>query len=257
MTARKRVGLALGAGSAKGLAHIGVIRALKEHDIPIDCIAGCSMGAIIGSMYACGTDLERLPGFLNAIDEKRFFDYTTSRRGLIAGNNFEDFLKLFTHTMNFEDLDFPYVCIAVDYLKARVHIFDKGPIYKAVRCSMSIPGVIAPSEYLGTIFVDGSVMERVPITACRTLRPDVVIGVDVGYAGTPMERPKSMLSIVRGCSDIMVWENTKKQIADADYMIMPRVSHIHSYSLKESDACIEMGYQETLEQVEAIKALIQ
>lgn len=255
--AKKKIGLALGAGSARGFAHIGVIRALKENNIPIDCISGTSMGAIIGSFYACGTDLERLPGFFKALDDKQFFDYTTSRKGMIAGKRFEELIKMFTKEMNFEELDLPFVCVACDIIKGESHTFNYGPIYKAVRCSMSIPGMITPYEYLNTVFVDGAVLERVPIDACKTFNPDIVIGVDVGYAGTEKTKPRTFLETLLSASDIMSWEITKKQILKADHMIMPNVRDVTPYRLKDIDICIQAGYDEAIKQMKDIKELIK
>lgn len=254
----KKVGLALGAGSSRGLAHIGVIRALKEENIPIDCVAGTSMGAAIGAMYVCGCDLEMMPGFLEQIDEKLFFDYKIPKKGVIGGNKFEELLKLFTKGMSFEETEIPYCCVACDLLKGKAHVFDAGKIYPAVRCSISIPGVFEPYHYQHSVFVDGAVVDRVPITACREMaaKPDVVIGVDVGYAGTPNHLPKNMIDTLMITFDIMGWEAARLKMRLADYMIMPKLSHIDPYKINQAKECVELGYAETMKQMPGIKRLL-
>lgn len=252
----KKIGLALGSGASRGLAHIGVIKALEENDIPIDCISGCSMGAAIGGMYASGTDINFLPGFLEEINEKVFFDFRIPKKGVIAGKRFEELLKLFTKNKSFDDLDIKFSCIACDLLKGKGTVFTEGKLYQAIRCSVSIPGAFEPYKYKGGIYVDGAVVDRVPVSSCRDLGADVVIGVDVGYKGTPNPEPKNIIEVMLLTFDIMGWEMTQSKICTADYMIMPDVTHINPYKVENVNECIRIGYETTLAQMPQIMAVL-
>jgi len=252
----KKVGLALGSGASRGLAHIGVIKAFEENNIPIDCISGCSMGAAIGGMYASGTDIHFLPVFLEEINEKVFFDFRIPKKGVIAGKRFEELLKLFTKNKDFEDLDIDFSCVACDLLKGKGTVFTEGKLYQAIRCSVSIPGAFEPYRYKGGIYVDGAVVDRVPVSGCRDLGADVVIGVDVGYKGTPNSEPKNIIEVMLLTFDIMGWEMTQSKIYNADYMIMPDVTHINPYKVENVNECIQIGYDTTMAQMPQIKSVL-
>lgn len=252
----KKIGLALGSGASRGLAHIGVIRALEENNIPIDCISGTSMGAAIGGMYACGSNIHFLPAFLSEINEKAFFDFRLPKKGMIAGKRFEELLHLFTKDMNFEDLNMPFSCVACDLLKGKGEVFTTGKVYKAIRCSVSIPGAFEPYKYRGGVYVDGAVVDRVPVHSCRDLGADVVIGVDVGYKGTPNSEPKNVIEVMMTAFDIMGWEMTKHKISTADYMIMPDVTHVNPYKIADCDECIQVGYDTAIAELPKIKDVL-
>lgn len=254
---RKKIGLALGSGASRGLAHVGVIRAFEENNIPIDCISGTSMGAAIGGMYACGSDIHFLPSFLSEINERVFFDFKIPKRGVIGGRRFEELLRLFTKNKDFEDLDIKFSCVACDLLKGKAEVFTTGKIYPAIRCSVSIPGAFEPYKYRGGVYVDGAVVDRVPVQSCRDLGADVVIGVDVGYKGTPNSEPKNIIETMMIAFDIMGWEMTQLKISTADYMIMPDVTHINPYKITDSDECIEIGYETAIKEMPKIKYVLE
>lgn len=252
----KKVGLALGSGASRGLAHIGVIRAFEENNIHIDCISGTSMGAAIGGMYASGSDIHFLPAFLEEINEKVFFDFCLPKKGVIAGRRFEELLKLFTKNKDFEELDIKFSCVACDLLRGKGEVFTDGKLYPAIRCSVSIPGAFEPYKYRGGVYVDGAVVDRVPIQSCRDLGADVVIGVDVGYKGTPNDDPRNIIEVMLLTFDIMGWELAQTKISTADYMIMPDVTHINPYKVDNSSECISIGYETAMAEMPKIKAVL-
>ena len=254
---RRKVGLALGAGGTRGFAHIGVIKALEENGIKIDYVTGTSMGAVVGGLYVCGSDLNLVPAFLNQMDEKAFYDYQIPKMGLIAGKKLEELIKLLTKNMDFNETKVPFACVACDFNKARAHVFTEGKIYKAIRSSISVPGVFEPYRYDGKIFVDGAVVDRVPVQTCRDLGADVVIGVDVGYKGTPVEDPKNIMEVFMSTIDFMGWEMTRHKISTADYMIMPELTHVHQYKLNNVDETVRIGYETTMRHMPIIKEIIK
>ena len=163
---KKKVGLALGSGGAKGIAHIGVLEVLEEYDITISEISGCSIGAIIGALYAAGVSIEKMKEISFKIDLKKlwnFFDFTNPiSGGLVRGNAVEDFLSDILPVQRFEELRIPFKCIATDIKSGEPVIFDSGDLIPAIRASISIPGLFIPYKYEDRLLVDGAVINPVP-----------------------------------------------------------------------------------------------
>ena len=174
---RERIGLALGSGSARGFAHIGVINALMENSIPIDCICGCSAGAIIGSIYCAGGDVNMFAKLCSQMNTRDLLDFTVPRRGFIRGEKFEALLRLLTKNYTFEQMKIPFACVAVDLNSGMIKCFNSGRVYPAVRASMSIPGAFEPKEIDGARYVDGGVLKPIPVSCTRAL------GADKGHRG--------------------------------------------------------------------------
>ena len=179
----KKVAFALGGGSARGFAHIGVLRVMLENNIPVSMIAGCSMGSLIGGIYASEANLETLEDFAGVFDFKKYFDLTLSSKGYVKGNKVQELIKLMTKNISIEKARIPFCCIATCLEDARLTRFTKGPIHEAVRASISIPGMFTPHEIDGKTYVDGGVIDRTAIDAAWDMEPDIVIAVDVGYKG--------------------------------------------------------------------------
>ncbi len=223
-----RFGLALGAGGTKGFAHIGVLQVLTEHGIVPDMVAGSSSGAIVGSVYCIGTDLKRLEQFVTGISIRQYMDFPNPfSAGLLKGDRFEELLRLLTHDKAFGETLIPFLCTAVDAELGRLDILDRGKLYRAVRASMSIPGIFRPAELDGRYYVDGGVIERVPCKALRDRGMDVVVGVDVGYQGEPV-KPESMSAAeqVNQTIRIMQKEMMRYRRSQADLMLVPKVQYI-------------------------------
>lgn len=243
----KTVGLALGSGSTKGIAHIGVIQVLEENGVPIDIIAGSSAGAIIGAIYAVGTDLNMLGKFFASMSSREYMDMTLPRMGkggLIKGDRLQEMIRLFTHDKTFEQTRIPFLCMAVDAETGELITFNSGKkLHECVRASMSIPGVFVPIRIDGRLCVDGGVLERVPCIPLREAGADVVIGVDVGYRGEPrrIETP-TVRNILDNTLDIMQWEITRLRLQAADVLLCPNVrGMMKRFSTVRTDDCICEG----------------
>jgi NTE family protein len=179
---RRRVGLALGSGAARGLAHIGVIRAVCEAGIRVDLIAGTSIGAFIGAAFACGT-LERLAqGFLS-FDWKRIIallDPVLPRYGLIDGQKVAAFVSGYCPG-ELEGLSIPFSAVAADVLTGAEVVMSAGDVTEAIRASMAVPGFLTPVRRGGRILVDGGLVNPVPVSIARAMGADVVIAVDLNH----------------------------------------------------------------------------
>ena len=181
MNARKKLGLALGSGSARGFAHIGILRVLREEGLPIDCIAGTSMGAIVGAVYAAGA-LPQAEAMLEKFDWKNMaglLDPQIPVSGVFGGRQIEKLLKTLLSDKRIEDFSIPFAAIAADVATGEEVIFTSGDAVKAVRASMSIPGIFTPILHERRFLVDGGIVTPVPVRAARMLGADVVIAVNL------------------------------------------------------------------------------
>ena len=177
------VGLALGSGSARGLAHIGVIHALQDAGIKVDMVAGTSIGALIGSVFAAGK-LDAIERDYLTFDWKKiayFFDMVFPRSGLIDGSKVADFILNYIHTESIENLPLPFQAVATDIGNGEEIILDHGDIVEAVRASISAPGIFTPVRIGNRILVDGGLVNPVPVSVVKSMGAELVIAVDLNH----------------------------------------------------------------------------
>lgn len=182
MEERPRIGLALGGGGARGYAHLGVLKVLQEANIPIDVIAGTSMGAVIGAACATGYRIEELMDMALQMHWRRLLglaDPTIPRQGMIAGNRLEKYFETLTKGREFDQLEKTLVVIATDIATGEEVRLDSGPVARALRASTSIPGIFCPVKSGQYHLVDGSVTTPVPAAAVQEAGAAVVVAVDV------------------------------------------------------------------------------
>lgn len=256
MTNKPTIGLALSSGAARGLAHIGVLKALKEHNIEVDYMAGSSAGALIGSVYCCGVDPVMLEKIAENIDRSLWTDFTVPRRGFIKGKNVEDLIKLLTGNRNIEDLDKKLAIVATDLRTSSKYVFTEGPIYKAVRASISIPGIFVPVKIKDAVLVDGGVIDRVPASIVKDMGADIVIAVDVGFSGQ-QGRINHIFDVILQSIDVMSKLITSQNIVHADIIIEPPLSHIKPSRFEQVQECVRIGYNSTIEKIDEIKKAIK
>lgn len=178
-----RIGLALGSGSARGLAHLGVIRALTEAGIEPCCIAGTSMGALVGAIHAAGK-LDDLEATFQDFDWKKtvsFFDVVLPKSGLIDGAKVGELVRDHIHADAIEDLAKPFAAVATDLVSGEETVIRTGDVIEAVRASISVPGIFTPARRDGRILVDGGLTNPVPVSAARALGAEFVIAVDLNH----------------------------------------------------------------------------
>ena len=247
------IGLALGGGAMRGMAHIGVLQVLEEHDIKVKYLTGCSIGAVVGSAYACGAPLDMLGKLALSLDEKDFVDVTVPRLGFIRGNRAMTIIRTLTHDMNFEQTKIPFAVNAVDLQSGECVTFNSGKIYPAVRASMAVPGVFEPANIGGRQLVDGGVAQRVPLKVAKAMGDALLVGVDVGYRGSERaEKASGTIDVIRRSLDLMEWEMAKGYETLADVMILPQVQHIIPISLRQAEECIALGRDAALLKVDEI-----
>lgn len=182
MPPKKKTGLVLGCGASRGWAHIGVIEALEEANIPIDLIVGCSIGAYVGAIYASGS-LKRLKAFVLKMDGKKvfsYFDVVLPRSGLLDGTKkLRELFSMHTDAQDFSDLRIPLLVVATDLESGQKVVLNSGKILDAIRASMSIPGLFSPARVKNRWLVDGGLVDPVPVSVARAMGADIVIAVDL------------------------------------------------------------------------------
>ncbi len=193
MLSRKTVGLVLGSGSSRGWAHIGVIEALEEEKIPIDYVAGCSVGSYVGALYASGS-LTSLKEFVIKMNGKKvfsYFDVVFPRSGVLNGTKrLKGLFSMHTDATDFSHLKIPLLMVATDLATGKKVVLKSGSIITALRATMCIPGLFAPMKVKDRWLVDGGLVDPVPVGVARALEADVVIAVDLNSGIVSRRRRK-------------------------------------------------------------------
>jgi NTE family protein len=256
--ARPRVCLVLSGGGARGMAHIGVLRVIEELKVPVDCIAGTSMGAVVGGLYASGMSAAQIEATMRSVNWQEAFRDAPPRRdlnfrrkqddrnflvrlplglkhyhvllpkGFIQGQTLQETLRQltlpFSNTTNFDELPTPFRAVATDLVTGDAVLLEKGDLSIAMRASISAPGVFAPVEYQGRLVVDGGLAENLPIDVARAMHADVLIVSDVSFPLQPRDKLDTALSISNQMLAIMVRQNADRQKASLgpqDILIEP------------------------------------
>ena len=198
--ARPRIGLALGSGGARGWAHVGVLRRLQEMNVPIDCVAGTSIGAIMGAVFAANR-LDVLEDLSRQLDWRRvamlFVEVNFPRAGLLTGKRIRQLLQEIVRVQRIEDLSIPFAAVAANLRTGEQVVFTRGGVVDAIRASIAIPGIFVPALHEGQHLVDGGTINPVPVDVVASMGADIVIAVDVnlqpgrGNEKTP-EAPKAV-----------------------------------------------------------------
>lgn len=187
----KKIGLALGSGGARGWAHVGVIHRLNELGFRPHCIAGTSIGAIVGALYASGS-LQTMEALASHLDWRHlaqlFLEVNFHRSGLLSGKNFMQLLKKIIPCHTIHDLSIPYAAVATDLTTEKEVVFYSGNLFDAIRASIAIPGIFTPARLNGRTLVDGGLVNPLPVSVCRAMGADLVIAVDVNLRSSPVRR---------------------------------------------------------------------
>ena len=178
---KKDIALALSSGGARGLAHIGVIEELESQGYRITSIAGCSMGALIGGVYAAGK-LEEFREWMKTVDRKKMLeltDFSLSLNHIVKGTRIIKAIMEFVPDVLIEDLPIPYCAVATDWVSGREVVIDKGSLFEAIRASISLPSFYEPVRRDGMILIDGGVVNPIPMNRVKRHEGDLLVGVDV------------------------------------------------------------------------------
>lgn len=256
MVKKPSIGLALGSGASRGIAHIGVLKVLDENNIKPDYIAGCSIGALIGALYLCGIDSDLLIKLAENMKADIWMDPAVSRKGLLAGKKAEEIFRVLTRDKRIEELEKPINIVATDLTTSQRYVFTEGPLWRAIRASISIPGIFCPIEVDDMVLVDGGVVERVPAALAKEMGADIVIVVDV-CKGQNNLKPKNLFEVI--IQSIETMENTiiKNKLSEDYIIINPIIKNINPLDFTRVQLCIEEGRRAALEALPKINKAIE
>ena len=251
-----RVGVALGGGFARGIAHIGVLRVLEQHKIPVDFIAGTSVGALVAATYASGTSLVEMERQGIETKFRDFGRWTLSRMGMASNDRLGEYLHRFTPARTFEEMKVPLSIVATDIISGESVYFTEGEIAPALRASCAYPGLFLPVEYRGHILVDGFLTETVPAPAVRKLGADLVISVHL-EPGLLDARPRNTIEVISRSFSIIQMAATQRWRGASDVLIEPDVHHILWDEFAKTPQLVAAGEAATRAALPKIKAALQ
>lgn len=253
---KQKVALVLSMGGARGIAHIGVIEELLRRDYEITSIAGSSMGAMVGAMYASGK-LEECKEWLSSWDKRKMWelvDLTLSRDGLVKGDRFIKELKQIIPDMNIEDLPIPYVAMATDIVRDEEVRFDSGNLFDAIRASISIPMLFRPLRKDGMVLIDGGILNPLPLSHVHRTEGDILIAVDVNAPiDTGRKKKISPYNMLTESSRMMMQQIIRYQVERYQPDIMIRMSG-NAYDMMEfhhAAAIVQTGVEITRQALSA------
>lgn len=267
-----KVGLALGGGSARGLAHIGVLEVLHKEGIPIDMIAGTSTGAAIGVLYAQGKDTSLVKDLAVNIGLKRMVslvDLTLPKTGLIGGKKITNLLRtIIGSNIRFDDLRIPLACVATDIMTGEEVVINQGSVLEGIRASISIPGIFTIVKWKGRYLVDGSLVDPVPVSVVKGMGADFIIAVNVipdvserprqaGKEGAEDFKAPNIFSVMMQSMYIGTYLLARSCLEGADIVIHPQVAHIGPGELHRARECILQGELAAQDAVLEIKRRLQ
>jgi NTE family protein len=248
---RKKVGLVLSGGAARGLAHVGVLRVLHREKIPIDIITGTSAGAVVGAAYAWNQDTARITH--DALDANwktmaPLIDPWFPKTGLIKGTKIKKLLTAYVGggDITFNDLKIPFACVATDIDTGEEIVINSGSVPEALRASISIPGIFAVVKLGGRNLVDGGLTTPVPVQVARGMGADLIIAVNVtpGITDRVQKKPSRQLNIFQVLLQsiyISTYSLAKNALDDADIVIEPELKNIGAGDFQKAAEIIKRG----------------
>jgi NTE family protein len=284
-----KVGLALGGGAARGLAHIGVLKALEENQVPVDLIVGTSIGALVGGVYAttrsAAATEERFRRFIFSKEFKRsrfdflkesrqarpgllynfvslvkkgiFYSFSMAKTSWISAEHFEHNINSILDDVRIENTAIPFAAVATDINRGEEIVLREGPLRAAVSASSAVPGLLPPVPINGRLLIDGGWMCKVPVLPAFRLGASVVVGVDVSKELEDTSGLRSGLNIMVRANALKAEALKTMQCRFADVLIEPDVDHVHWADFSAILECIELGREATRARLGEIKRQIK
>ncbi|HPV49313.1 MAG TPA: patatin-like phospholipase family protein [Smithellaceae bacterium] len=250
-----KIAVVLGAGASRGFAHIGVLKILETHRVPVHMVVGTSAGAFVGSLYAYGFSPFELQAIALVIQKDDVADYIIPDNGFIKGEKLENYVNNRVKFTPLDKLKIPFYAVATNIQNGEEMIFGRGNTGRAVRASCAIPGIFNPVIIGENMYVDGGVVSPVAVHAARRLGADIVIAVDISSGVTPTA-PTGTLETIMQSVDIMHNKMSVIQLKGADVVIRPKVTHIGSGDFTKRNEAIMEGEKAAAEAMPAINQVI-
>jgi NTE family protein len=239
-----KIALVLGAGAARGFAHIGVLKVLETHRIPVHLIVGTSAGSFVGCLSAYGYDAFQIQKLSFLLETGDLADYTIPDNGFIKGEKLEEYINKTIKGTPIERLKTPFYVVATNIQSGEEMVFERGNAGAAVRASCAMPGVFRPVQIGSKMYVDGGVVSPVAVDAARRLGADIVIAVDIS-SGVNDKQPETTVETLVQSINIMYEKLSVIQLARADVVIKPQVAHIGSSDFTSKHEAVLEGEKAT------------
>lgn len=240
--ARHTIGIALSGGTAKSVAHVGVLKALQEAGIHVDYITGTSGGSIVASMFATGMPISSMEAVATTMSWRKLVALRITKLGFVSSARIEEFVKEVIGDISFADLRIPATVVAANLVTGEKREFRSGPVALAVRASCSIPQIYLPVEIDGEYYVDGGVAEYLPVETLSAMGCDFCIASHLGPVNPAYRRPHHILHLVMQVTGLMARKNYVYSLQQADFVIHPNLDGFSSFDFNNSDKMIELGY---------------
>jgi NTE family protein len=250
---RPVIGLALGGGMARGTAHVGVLRVLERHGIPIDLISGTSVGSLIGGAYASGLNPDQIEEMARHVRWNDLGRVTVSKLGFYSNARTEEYIRAKFPVTEFEKLRIPFGAVATDIQSGKMIIFTEGSLPLAILASCAMPIYYTPVEVNGRMMVDGGIVGHLPASVARMMGADFVIAVDVNSQHRPIPPPTNMFTIMAQSLSVMGRHTVSYLYHDADIVVIPKIGHIRPDDLSKAPEMIAAGEEATEQVIRKIK----
>jgi len=252
-----KIGLALGSGAARGLSHIGVIKILEQNNIPIDYIAGSSIGAMVGGVYAATKDIKIVEEIALSMDIKKISSLLdlSIKHGIFSGDKMKEFFDQHVGQMTFDKLKIPFTAVAVEFKTGDIVPISKGSVASAIRASMSLPIAFKPviNDYKDKILVDGGLAMPVPVEIARQMGADIIIAVNLDGDYFNKKQNLHYHTIALHSMDIVRHYLAKANVETADVVIEPKVGDVIWFNFTNAHKVILAGEAETIKKIDEIK----
>jgi NTE family protein len=251
-TKKQRIGVVLSGGSALGIAHVGVLQSLRDHNIPIDCIAGTSAGAIVAACYAFDVPMEKVVEKIRGLGWYTMSKLSFSGLGLFSHAALKKIIEEFFGNVKIENATIPLAIVATDLETGELVIFKKGPLVNALVGSASIPGFFVPIDLDGRLLVDGGLVDNLPFSALSELGATMKIGVNVNR-WISKRRPKNILDVVTRSLEIMT---TYRYLPGKnEILIEPHLEAFTPSDFNKADGLMEEGYRAATASIKEIRIM--
>lgn len=252
----KKTALVLGGGAARGIAHIGVLKVLKQYKIPVDIVVGTSIGSLMGAIYALGLNLKRVEETALRTTWKDLSDFALSKTGFLEGRNLERIIEGLIESKGFSDTTKELAVIATDIENGEEVVIQSGVLSKSIRASCSVPGIFIPVRIGGRLLVDGGLRSAVPSRAAKAMGADFIIAVDVGYC-IKKGRISNIFQVLFQSIQITGSQLNKHEAKPADIVIeVPLGEDIDQMAFNKAAEIISVGEKAAMRAMPGLLAML-
>lgn len=247
-----RIGLALGGGAAKGLAHVGVLKAFEEESVQIDYLAGTSIGALVASYYAFGKPLDEIKAVGAGLHLKKVLNFTLQKGGFFTTDTIRAMIERDLGKVQIEEARIPLAICTTDIVTGEQVVFQKGDLADAVCASVAVPGLFVPVQIAGRQLVDGGIVENVPVSPLEDMGAGIIVAVDLnGVKKYPV--PNGVTDVISNAIDIGMDLRTREQLKRADIQISLDLTRYSRFgNAEQADALVMEGYLPTKHKIQRL-----